>query len=188
MPALGVAERERPPRPADTRVDDREVDADGHEADRVRENERALQDRRRRDPVRDVDDLRLRRDALDDAVARADEVVLQPEVAQKRDEHAAERNAGRRAGATGDGLPAGAAATRRRPTRLAAQARRRAAGSGRTRSAPGAGRGLVTTSRSIFVARRTGHASGARPWRRASSTSSAVSRWSRTSLAAMIAT
>jgi hypothetical protein len=62
----------------------------------------------------------LGRDALDDAVAGADEVVLQPEVAQKRDEHAAERNAG-----PGTGLPttrrAGGAATLRGRSRLAAQ-------------------------------------------------------------------
>jgi hypothetical protein len=38
--------------------------------------------------VGDVDDLRVWRDALDDAVARADEAVLEPEVAQERDEHA----------------------------------------------------------------------------------------------------
>ena len=39
--AVSVSEGERPPRPADTGVDDREVDADGHEADRVREDESA---------------------------------------------------------------------------------------------------------------------------------------------------
>jgi hypothetical protein len=41
------------------------------------------------DPVRDVDDLDLGRDRLDDAVAGADEIVLEPEVAQEGDEHAA---------------------------------------------------------------------------------------------------
>ena len=43
--------------------------------------------RLRRDPVRDVDDLDLGRDPLDHAVAGADEVVLEPEVGQERDEH-----------------------------------------------------------------------------------------------------
>ena len=72
---------------ADARIDDREVDADGHVRQRVREHERALQHGLRRDPVRDVDDLRLRRDALDHAVAGADEVVLEPEVGEEGDEH-----------------------------------------------------------------------------------------------------
>ena len=52
----------------------------------------------RRDPVRDVDDLRLGRDPLDHAVAGADEVVLKPEVAQEGDEHAAEPIAASEAG------------------------------------------------------------------------------------------
>ena len=41
-PPLAVAERQRPPRAADAGIDDREMHADGHEADRVREDERAL--------------------------------------------------------------------------------------------------------------------------------------------------
>ena len=94
QPALRIPERQRPTWAADSRIDDREMHADGHEPDRVRENECALEDRRRRDPVRDVDDLRLRGDALDDPVTGSDEVVLEPEVAQERDEHVAERNAG----------------------------------------------------------------------------------------------
>ena len=89
-PPLLVAQRERAARAADTGVDDRQVDADGHVGQRAREDERALEDLLRRDPVRDVDDLRLGRDPLDHAVARADEVVLEPEVAQEADEHAAE--------------------------------------------------------------------------------------------------
>ena len=89
-PALLVAQRERAARAADARVDDGEMDADGHVGERAREHERALQDLLPRDPVRDVDDLRLGRDPLDHAVARADEVVLEPEVAQEADEHAAE--------------------------------------------------------------------------------------------------
>src|SRR5439155_3534678 len=40
----------------------------------------------RRDPVGDVDDLHLRRDSLHHAVTGADEVVLQAEVRQERDE------------------------------------------------------------------------------------------------------
>jgi hypothetical protein len=63
-PLLTVAKRERSPRPSDAGIDDRQMDADRHEADRVRENERTLEHRLGRDPVRDVDDLRLRRDAL----------------------------------------------------------------------------------------------------------------------------
>ena len=88
QPVVAVAERERAPRAAHSRIHDGQVDADGHVLDRVREHERALEHRRRRDPVRDVDDLGVRRDALHDAVARPDEVVLEPEVAQERDEHA----------------------------------------------------------------------------------------------------
>ncbi len=45
------------------------------------------QDGLRLDPVCDVDDLGLRRDPLDHPVAGADEVVLQSEVGQERDEH-----------------------------------------------------------------------------------------------------
>ena len=89
-PAVPVAERKRPPRTADAGVDDREVHADRHVADRVGEHERALQHRLGRDAVRDVDDLRVRGDGLHHAVARPHEVVLEPEVAQERDEH--ERN------------------------------------------------------------------------------------------------
>ena len=59
-PSLLVAQRERAARAADTGVDDRQVDADGHVGERAREHERALEDLLRRDPVRDVDDLRLR--------------------------------------------------------------------------------------------------------------------------------
>ena len=72
---------------ADARVDDGEVDADRHVRQRVGEHERPLQHRLRRDPVGDVDDLGLRRDPLDHAVAGADEVVLEPEVGEERDEH-----------------------------------------------------------------------------------------------------
>ena len=57
-----------------------------HERQRVRQRERALEHRLRRDAVRDVDDLDLGRDPLHHAVTGADEVVLQPEVRQERDE------------------------------------------------------------------------------------------------------
>ena len=90
LPALPVLERERPPRAADPGIDDREMDADGHVADRVREHERTLEHRLRRDAVRDVDDLRLRGDALHHPVTRSDEVVLKTEVGQERDEHGGE--------------------------------------------------------------------------------------------------
>ena len=85
--AVAIAERERPASAADAWIDDGEVNADRHVGERVREHQRALQDRLRRNPVRDVDDLGLWRDPLDHAVARADEVVLQPEVGEEADEH-----------------------------------------------------------------------------------------------------
>ena len=95
-PPLLVTQRERPPGGADSGVDHREMHADGEVRERVREHERALQHLLRRDAMRDVDDLRLRRDPLDHAVARADEVVLKPEVAQEGDEHAREVTAATR--------------------------------------------------------------------------------------------
>ena len=58
--AILVAQRERPARAADTGVDDREVARDRHVPDRVREHQRSLQDLLPRDPVGDVDDLRIR--------------------------------------------------------------------------------------------------------------------------------
>ena len=86
--SLLVTKDERAPRAADTGIDDREVHSDWHELDRVGEDERTLEHRRRRNAVGDVDDLRLGRDPLHHAVTRADEVVLEPEVGQERDEHA----------------------------------------------------------------------------------------------------
>ena len=88
-PSLAGAQRERAALPADTRIDHGQVDALGHVRQRVAEHERALEHVLRRDPVRDVDDFYLRRDSLDHAVARADEVVLQPEVGEERDDHGA---------------------------------------------------------------------------------------------------
>ena len=129
-----------PARAADTGVDDGEVAPDRHVRDRVREHQRALEDLLRRDPVRDVDDLRLRRDPLDHAVAGADEVVLEPEVAQEGDEHAAEPIAASEPGdvvrpASRDDLDA---RRPRRLRRLRADADRRDVGAerGRTRGRP----------------------------------------------------
>src|SRR5262245_45489212 len=86
-----VAQSERAARAAHARIDDGEVHTRRHERQRVRERERTLQHALRRNPVRDVDDLGIRRDPLDHAVARADEIVLQAEIGQERDEgrHAA---------------------------------------------------------------------------------------------------
>ena len=71
----------------DAGIDHRKMHPDGHVRQRVGEHERALQDGLRGNPVGDVDDLGVRRDALDDTVTRADEVVLEPEVGEERDEH-----------------------------------------------------------------------------------------------------
>jgi hypothetical protein len=87
-PAVAASQRQRTARATDPWIDHRKVNAAGHVRRRVREHERALEDMLRRDPVRDVDDLDLGRDRLDHAVAGTDEVVLEPEVAQKGDEHA----------------------------------------------------------------------------------------------------
>jgi len=73
----------------DSWIDDREVNALGHIRQRVAEDEGALEDVLRRDPVRDVEDLDLGRDPLHHSVARADEVVLEAEVRQERNEHGA---------------------------------------------------------------------------------------------------
>ena len=131
---LPVAKSERTPWASYTGIDDREVDPDGHEPDRVRQHEGALEDRRRRDPVGDVDDLHVRGDALDHAVARADEIVLEPEVAEEGDEHGAERSAGLRRELPAASRPA----AQRRGIRVSSHrtASRRAAGSERTPRAP----------------------------------------------------
>ena len=63
------------------------MDALGEIGERVREHDRPLQHAVRLDPVRDVDDLDLGRDPLHHAMAGADEVVLEPEVGQERDQH-----------------------------------------------------------------------------------------------------
>ena len=86
-PSVAGAESDGLPLGADTGIDDREVHALGHVREGVGEHERALQHLRRLDAVRDVDDVRVRRDALDHAVARADEVVLEPEVGEEGDDH-----------------------------------------------------------------------------------------------------
>ena len=86
-----VAQRQRPPCATDPRIHDGEVDSLGHERQRVREGQGPLQDGLRRDAVSDVDDLHLRCNPLHHTVAGADEVVLQAEVRQERNEarHAA---------------------------------------------------------------------------------------------------
>ena len=87
QPALPVAQGESTPAAAHARIDDREVDSGGHVGQRVREHERALEHVSRPDAVRDVDHAGVGRDGGDDAVAGADEVVLQPEVGQEGDDH-----------------------------------------------------------------------------------------------------
>ena len=69
----------------DARVDDGEVHGGREVRHGACEHESALRHRLRRDPVRDVDDLRVAGDPLHHAPADADEVVLQPEVGQERD-------------------------------------------------------------------------------------------------------
>src|SRR4029079_18622145 len=77
----------RPARSADAGIDDGEMDAERHVGERVREHQRALEDAARPDAVRDVDDAGVGCDARDHPVAGADEVVLQPEVAEEGDDH-----------------------------------------------------------------------------------------------------
>ena len=85
--AVAAPEGDRPALASHARIDDREMDAFGEVRERVREHDRPLQHPVRLDPVRDVDDLDLRRDPLHHAVAGAHEVVLEPEVGQERDQH-----------------------------------------------------------------------------------------------------
>ena len=80
-PAVAASQRDRLPLGPHTGVDDGEMNALGHVRQRVSQHERALQDLLRIDAVGDVDDLDLGRDPLHDAVARADEVVGDAEVA-----------------------------------------------------------------------------------------------------------
>ena len=132
--ALAVAQRERrgatPPTPGSTTA---RWTPSGMYGSVLREDERALQHALRRDPVRDVDDLDVRRDALDHAVAGADEVVLQAEVGQERDDHAAGRYDGRpRRGRRGR---ASRPRRRRRARARAARGRLRADRDGRRRRA-----------------------------------------------------
>jgi hypothetical protein len=51
------------------------MDADGHVRKRVGEHQSALQDVLRRDAMGDVEDVRVRSDPLDHAVADSDELV-----------------------------------------------------------------------------------------------------------------
>src|SRR5207249_1605019 len=71
---------------ADTGVDDREVHPGRKVRDRVAQHDRALQHRLRLDAVRYIDDANVRGDARDHAVTRPDEVVLETEVGEKRDD------------------------------------------------------------------------------------------------------
>ena len=91
QPTLTIAQRQRAARAPDPGIDDGEVYAGRHERQRVRERQRALENSLRCDAVRDVDDLRVRGDAFHHTVAGADEVVLQSEIRQERNEarHAA---------------------------------------------------------------------------------------------------
>jgi hypothetical protein len=66
-----------PPTPG---IDDCHVHAGGHVGKRVREDERALEDVLGRDTVRDVDDVRVGRNALDHASTGTGEVVLDTEI------------------------------------------------------------------------------------------------------------
>ena len=79
------AHRNRATRAADPGIDDRKVHADRQVRERVTQHDRALQHRLRLDAVRHVDHAHVGRDARHHAVARPDEVVLQPEVGQERD-------------------------------------------------------------------------------------------------------
>ncbi len=85
--SLRVPQSQWPPRAAHAGIDHRQVDSHRHVLQRIAQDERSLQDALGRDPVGDVDDLRLRRDALDHPVAGPHEVVLQSEVGQERDDH-----------------------------------------------------------------------------------------------------
>ena len=57
VPLAGGADRDRPPRAADARVDDREMDAGRRERDRVGEHGGAAADVVAADPVGEVDHL-----------------------------------------------------------------------------------------------------------------------------------
>ena len=92
-PPLPVAQGESAPPASHAGIDDREVDARRHVRERVRQDERALQHMPRPDPVRDVYHPCVGSDRPDHAVARADEVVLKPEVREEGDDHGRERNA-----------------------------------------------------------------------------------------------
>ena len=77
--------RDSPAVPADIGIDDGEMHPDGQVRNRVAEDDRALEHRLGRDPVRDVDHPDLGSDPGDHAVAGADELVLQAEVGEECD-------------------------------------------------------------------------------------------------------
>src|SRR5205814_10350687 len=84
----------------------------------LREDEGAGQDVLGRDPVRQVEELHVGRNPLDHAVAGADELVLEAEVAQERDE-ASHRSASLTASTSPSRSCVGASATTRRPRLVA---------------------------------------------------------------------
>ena len=73
--AVAAAQRDRAAIPADSRVDNGKVHADGHERQRVGQDEGALQHMLGKDAVGDVDEVGVGRDPFDHAVADADELV-----------------------------------------------------------------------------------------------------------------
>ena len=92
-PALRVPYRESAPAASHAGVDDGEMDSRRHVRERVGEHERSLQHMSRPDSVRDVDYASVGRDRRDHAVTCPDEIVLEPEVGQERDDHGWERTA-----------------------------------------------------------------------------------------------
>jgi hypothetical protein len=62
------------------------VHADRHVRERIREDECTLEHVLWRDAVRDVDDLDVRRDPLDDTATNACKRILEAEVGQEGDE------------------------------------------------------------------------------------------------------
>ena len=116
QPPVLRRDRDRATIAADAGVDDGEVHADRLVARRVPQNDRALEHRLRLDAVRDVDDAHLGRDACDHAVTGADEIVLQPEIGEERDDgHRADFIRSETAATRPARSCVGASATTRRP-------------------------------------------------------------------------
>ncbi|MEZ5120167.1 MAG: hypothetical protein R2736_01080 [Solirubrobacterales bacterium] len=87
---LRAGERDGAPRPADPRIDHRQMHAGRHVRQCVAQHQRPVAHVVARHPMGDVDDRGGRRQPGQDAVADADELVLLTVVAQERDEHARE--------------------------------------------------------------------------------------------------